>query len=117
MNQEYVKSPWLSPFISLFWDSLGWINCDFPFQKKMTRSFIKKLIPLPERVEEENPNKEDDYQYPRKDRFHLMEDWNEFGWKQWPKSLEAKRKRLNISHNYFDEIDNDWLISEIEEEL
>jgi len=81
----------------------------------MTKSFIKQLIPLPERVEEENPNKEDDYQYPRKDRFHLMEDRNEFGRKQRPRSLEAKRKRLNISHNYFD--DNDWLISEIEEEL
>ena len=47
-----------------------------------------------------------------------MEDRNEFGRKQRPKSLEAKRKRLNISHNYiFDEIDNDWLISEIEEEI
>ncbi len=45
----------------------------------MTRSFIKRLIPLPEKVEEENPNKEDDYCYPRKDRFQLMEDRNEFG--------------------------------------
>lgn len=83
----------------------------------MTRSFIKQLIPLPEKVEEENPNKEDDYCYPRKDWFKLMEDWNEFGRKQRPWSLEAKRKRLKLQHNYFDEIDHDWLISEIEEEV
>lgn len=33
-----------------------------------------------------------------------------------PKSLEARRKNSRI-HHFENDIDNDWLISEIEEEL